>query len=123
MTKGKFLGHITKSGIEANPEKIKSILDTTTPKTIKDVQSLNGKLVALGRFLAKSAEKAIPFYQAFKQHTGKGRIAWTIEAEEALLNLKKHVHSLPSLTSPISGEPLIIYLYTNKEAISAVLLA
>ena len=84
---------------------------------------MSGKLAALGRFLAKSAEKSLPFYQAFKQQTGKGKINWTIEAEEALINLKKHVHSLPSLASPVQGEPLLMYLSTNQEAISAVLIA
>ena len=48
---------------------------------------------------------------------------WTVEAEEALLNLKKHVHSLPYLASPEQGEPLVMYISTNQEVISTVLLA
>ena len=38
---GKFLGlMVSKRGIEANPDKIKVILDMEPPKTIKDVQKL-----------------------------------------------------------------------------------
>ena len=92
VTKGKFLGHIvTSMGIEANPEKVKSVIDMETPKTVKDILSLSRKLATLGRFLSKSAEKSLPFYQAFKQHPRKGNIVWTVEAEEVFLNLKKHV--------------------------------
>ncbi|GJW95835.1 reverse transcriptase domain-containing protein [Tanacetum coccineum] len=52
-----FLGHmITSGGFEANPEKVKAIIDMVSLQTITEVQSLNGKLAALGRFLARSAE-------------------------------------------------------------------
>ncbi|GJU18899.1 retrovirus-related pol polyprotein from transposon TNT 1-94 [Tanacetum coccineum] len=40
-----FLGHlITKQGIRDNPSKVKAITDLEPPSTLKDVQSLNGKL-------------------------------------------------------------------------------
>jgi hypothetical protein len=37
-----------------------------SPKSIKEVQSLNGRLVALNRFLAKHAEKSLLFINTFK---------------------------------------------------------
>ena len=121
---GKFLGHIiTPQGINANPTKIEAILETKFPKTIKDIQSLGGKLVALGRFLAKSTEKTTLIFQMLRQQTTGGKLAWSEEAEEDFLQLKEHVRKLPSLASPIPGEPLILYLSTGREAISAALLA
>ncbi|KAL8090177.1 hypothetical protein AgCh_039589 [Apium graveolens] len=52
---GKFLGlMVSKRGIEANPDKIKAILDMEPPKTIKGVQKLTGRVAALGRFISKS---------------------------------------------------------------------
>lgn len=58
-----FLEHmITKEGIEANPDKVKAIIDMVSHWTIQEVQSLNEKLAALGRSLAKSAEKALRFF-------------------------------------------------------------
>lgn len=57
MQKGKFIGHvITTAGIEANMEKVEALLEAHAPRMVKDIQSVNGKLAALGRFLAKSAE-------------------------------------------------------------------
>ncbi|GJU88761.1 hypothetical protein Tco_1301184 [Tanacetum coccineum] len=50
MEEGKFLGHVvSKQGIKANPTKIQSLTSLKQSKTIKDVQSLNGKLAALNR--------------------------------------------------------------------------
>ena len=55
----KFLGFmVSHRGIEANPEKIKAILDMKSPQNIKEVQSLTGRVTALNRFVSK-ATKAI----------------------------------------------------------------
>ncbi|GKD84110.1 reverse transcriptase domain-containing protein [Tanacetum coccineum] len=55
VEEGPFLGHlITKQGIRASPSKVKAITDIEQPKTLKDIQSLNGKLAALSHFLSKS---------------------------------------------------------------------
>jgi hypothetical protein len=54
FAEGKFLGHIVgKQEIKVNPNKVKAILDMASPKTKKNVQSVNGKLAALHRFLSK----------------------------------------------------------------------
>ena len=85
VQKGKFLCHIiTKTWIEANPEKVESVLKTKTKRIVKEVQSLNGKLATLGRFLAKSADQTIPFFQTWKTFTWRKDILWSDEAEEAI---------------------------------------
>lgn len=45
---------------KANPKKVKSLLEMRSQKIVKEVQALNGKLAAIGRFLAKSLEKHSP---------------------------------------------------------------
>ena len=51
---GKFLGFIlTHRGIEANPEQCKAILEMKSPRTVKEVQRLNGRIAALHRFMAR----------------------------------------------------------------------
>ncbi|KAM1957687.1 hypothetical protein ACFX15_003164 [Malus domestica] len=51
---GKFLSFmISQRGIEANPKKIKAILDIKEPVTSKDIQSLTGKVATLTRFISK----------------------------------------------------------------------
>ena len=45
---GKFLGFIVNNrGIEANPDKIKVVLDMPSPSSIKEVQRLTGRIAAL----------------------------------------------------------------------------
>ncbi|XP_019430743.1 PREDICTED: uncharacterized protein LOC109338065 [Lupinus angustifolius] len=47
---GKFLGFLlTSRGIEANPSKCQAIIDMRSPRTVKEVQQLNGRLAALSR--------------------------------------------------------------------------
>ena len=55
---GKFLGFIVNNrGIEANPNKIKVVLDMPPPSKIKEVQRLMGRIAALSRFVSKASDK------------------------------------------------------------------
>ncbi|GKA93818.1 reverse transcriptase domain-containing protein [Tanacetum coccineum] len=91
-------------------------------KGLKDVQKLNGKLASLNRFLAKSAEKSLPFFKTLKKCTKKSDFHWTTEAEEAFRQMKQLIAELPMLTAPMEKEELIVYLAAAKEAVSAVLM-
>jgi len=45
---GQFLGYmISNEGIQANPEKVQAIINMSSPKTLREVQALNGKLAAM----------------------------------------------------------------------------
>ncbi|KAI5337466.1 hypothetical protein L3X38_016737 [Prunus dulcis] len=60
VSSGKFLGFmISQRGIEANPEKIKAIIDMERPKTTKDIQSLTGRVAALTRFISRATDKCV----------------------------------------------------------------
>ena len=59
---GKFLGFmLTSRGIEVNPDKCGAVLNMQSPRTIKEVQQLIGRIAALTRFLPDSARKWLPF--------------------------------------------------------------
>ncbi|GJS70578.1 reverse transcriptase domain-containing protein [Tanacetum coccineum] len=103
-------------------DKADAVLSLPSPRCIKDVQKLNGKLASLNRFLSKSAEKSLPFFKTLKNCTKKSDFQWTPEAEEAFKQMKKLIAELPTLTAPREREELIIYLAAAKEAISAVLM-
>ena len=64
----KFLGFmVSQKGIKANPEKVRAILEMSSPKTIKEVQSLTGRVAALNRFVLKATDKCLPFFKTLKQ--------------------------------------------------------
>ncbi|GJR37035.1 reverse transcriptase domain-containing protein [Tanacetum coccineum] len=123
MQEGMFLGYkVSTNGLRACSEKADAVLGLPSPRCIKDVQKLNGKLASLNRFLSKSAEKSLPFFKTLKKCTKKSDFQWTPEAEEAFKQMKKLIAELPTLTAPRENEELIIYLAAAKEAISAVLM-
>lgn len=63
----KFVGFIlTSSGIEANPEKSKSIINMRSPDNVKEVQRLMGMLTILSRFLLKLIEMTRPIVKLKK---------------------------------------------------------
>ncbi|GJS68622.1 reverse transcriptase domain-containing protein [Tanacetum coccineum] len=72
VEEGMFLGYqVNTEGIKICPDKVDAVLSLQSPKCLKDVQKLNGKLASLNRFLAKSAEKSLPFFKTLKKCTKK----------------------------------------------------
>ena len=64
----KFLGFIVNNrGIEANPDKIKAVLDMSLPSNIKGVQHLTGRIASLSLLVSKASDKCQPFFQVLKK--------------------------------------------------------
>ncbi|GJU17982.1 reverse transcriptase domain-containing protein [Tanacetum coccineum] len=88
IEEGMFLGYkVNTQGIKVCLDKVDAVLALPSPKCLKDVQKLNGKLASLNRFLAKSTKKSLPL-----------------------------IAELPTLTAPIEKEELVVYLVAEKEA-------
>ncbi|GKC98696.1 reverse transcriptase domain-containing protein [Tanacetum coccineum] len=122
VEEGMLLGYkVNSKGLKVCPNKVDVVLSLPSPKCLKDMQKLNGKLASLNRFLAKSAEKSLPFFKNLKKCTKKSDLHWTAEAEEAFKKMKQLIVELPMLTAPIEKEELIVYLAAAKETVSAVL--
>ena len=58
---------VSHRGIEANPEKIKAILNMKPPQSIKEIQSLTRRVAALNRFVSKATDKCLPFFKVLKK--------------------------------------------------------
>ncbi|XP_031111906.1 uncharacterized protein LOC116015878 [Ipomoea triloba] len=117
---GKFLGYmVTRKGIEPNPEKVKAILDMQPPGTLKELQRLTGRLAALNRFLSKSADRALPFFEAMKKREG---FRWTEECQKSFDELKDYLQTPPLLSTSKEGEVLFLYLAASQKAVSSVLI-
>ncbi|GJX28592.1 hypothetical protein Tco_0236671 [Tanacetum coccineum] len=93
-----------------------AVLSLQSLKSLKDVQKLNEKLASLNRFLAKSAEKSLPFFKTLKKCTNKSDFLWTEEAESAFKQMNELIEKLHMLIAPEEKEELIIYLAASKEA-------
>ena len=63
----KFLSFmLSQQGIEANPEKIRAILDMISRKTVEEVQRLTGQVATLNRFASKATDKCLLFFKTLK---------------------------------------------------------
>jgi hypothetical protein len=70
IQKGKLLGCLVSArGIEANPNKIRTIANMQPPSNRKQVQKLIGRLAALSRFITRSAERGLPFLECCETQT------------------------------------------------------
>jgi hypothetical protein len=67
LKKGKFLGCLVSTkAIEANPSKIEAILRMEPPNSKKGAQRLAGRLASFNRFISRSAERNLPFFEILK---------------------------------------------------------
>ncbi|PKA67302.1 hypothetical protein AXF42_Ash004795 [Apostasia shenzhenica] len=115
---GKFLGHmVSVRGIEANSEKIRAIQEMVSPRTIEDIQKLNGRITTLSRFISRSGERCLPFFKILRgEHP-----TWNEDCGRAFQSLKEYLLLLLSLLSaPLPGEDLL-YLSTTDNSLSALL--
>lgn len=89
----------------------------TSPKTVKEVQKLTGRIVALNRFVSKATEKCLPIFKTLKQ-----AFTWTGECEVAFQELKRYLSNPPLLSPSKERENLFLYLAVSATAVSTALI-
>ena len=84
VTSRKFLRFmVSQRGIKANPDKVKAIIKVKSPKIVKEVQSLTGKVATLNRFIFRVMDKCVPLFKVLKK-----AFQGIDECEESLAKLK-----------------------------------
>lgn len=86
---------------EVNLKKLYSIEGIKSPTCHKEVQSMNGTLVVLSRFLSKFGENLLSFLQELLRVNTKFK--WTCECEEAL----QHLKMLPPIAKPTKSNTFL----------------
>jgi hypothetical protein len=75
-------------------------------------------MAALGRFITRSGEKALPFFKPMKR---TGKFEWTPEADKAFTELKRYLTSPPIMVAPTFCKPLLLYIVATPRTASVVL--
>jgi hypothetical protein len=83
------------------------------------MERLAGCMAGPGCFIARSGEKALPFFKLMK-HTDK--FEWTPEADKAFVKLKRYLTSPPIMVAPLSHEPLLLYIAATPRTTSIVII-
>jgi hypothetical protein len=84
----------------------------------KEVQKLTSCIVALNRFIAKLADKSLPFFSVLR---GSTKVEWGPEQQRAFDDLKQYLQHLLILSSPEQGQPLILYVSATHSVVSRAL--
>jgi hypothetical protein len=117
--KGKVLGCLVSTkGIEANPEKIKALIEMQDPVSMKDVQILKGRVAALNRFIPRAAERSLPFFQVVRSTKN---FKWSETQKQAFQELKDYLSNMTKLCPPEPRSPLLLYVSASNLAVSTVL--
>jgi hypothetical protein len=116
--KGKVLGCLVSTkGIEANPDKIKALVEMQDPVSVKDVQKLTGRVAALNRSIPRVAE-SLPFFQVL---SSAKNFQWSETQKQAFQELKDYLSNMTKLCPPEPKSPLLLYVSASNSAVSAVL--
>jgi len=89
----------------------------TSPKTVKKVQKLIGRIAALNRFVSRATNKCLPFFKTLKQ-----AFAWIDECEATFQELKYYMSNPPLLSPSKERENLYLYLAVSAMAVSTTLI-
>ncbi|PKA52509.1 hypothetical protein AXF42_Ash001489 [Apostasia shenzhenica] len=89
-----------------------------SPRSLKEIQKLTGRVNSLERFISKAGDRCLPFFRCLCKGE-KGQ--WTDECETAFTELKKYLTIAPMLVAPKTREVLSLYLRASHAAVSAVL--
>jgi len=87
-----------------------------SPKNVKEVQSLNGKVAALNRFVARATNKCLPFFCMLKNS-----FEWMAECQQVFKDLKAYLSSSPLLSPSKLGDELFLYLAVSLAVVSSTL--
>jgi ribonuclease HI len=88
------------------------------PKSRKGAQKLTGRLASLNRFISRSAERNLPFFEVLKSAKV---LQWGPIQQKAFEELNQYLIELTTLTPPSSGAPLLLYVAASHAAVSAAL--
>ena len=118
VSSGKFLGFmVSHRRIEANLDKIQAILDMKPPRSIKEIQSLTGRVAALNRFVSKATDKCLPFFKVLKK-----TFEWMDECQKAFQYLKTYLTTAPLLSPSVPGKESYLYLAVSPHVMSSALI-
>jgi hypothetical protein len=86
--KGKVLRCLVSTKvIEANPDKIKALIEMQDLVSVKDVQKLTRRVAVLNRFIPRAAERSLPFFQVLRSSKN---FQWSETQKQAFQELKDY---------------------------------
>ncbi|XP_050902196.1 uncharacterized protein LOC127112046 [Lathyrus oleraceus] len=119
MQAGDFLGFVVhKKGIEINHNKTKAIMETKTPSTKKELQSLLGKINFLRRFISNLSGRTQAFSPLLRLKQGK--FEWNDEHQKEFDTIKQYLTNPHILSPPCGKKPMRLYISASDTTIGSM---
>ena len=120
IDEGKLLGHIiSKDGVKIDPERVEAIKKVPLPQNKKSLQSFNGQINFIRRFIPNLVELLKPMHKLLKKDV---KFEWDSEGKEAFRSIKDCIARSPVLTSPDYSKEFQIFSFASEDTIARVLL-
>ncbi|WJX95108.1 hypothetical protein P8452_76467 [Trifolium repens] len=116
-----FLGFVVhKKGIEINQNKTKAIMETKSPATKKQLQSLLGKINFLRRFISNLSGKAQPFSPLLRLKK-ESTFTWGQDQQQAFDEIKSYLSKPQMLMPPIRNKFMKLYISASDSTLGSML--
>ena len=114
-----YLGHIVShEGVRVDPNKVNSMMDSTIPKTLKNLRGFLGLTCYYRKFVWHYGRIAAPLTSLTK----KDEFSWTLEETKAFEQLKEVMCTTPILTTPNFTKTFIVECDSSRNGIGVVLM-
>eukprot|EP00253_Pinus_taeda_P001409 PITA_01409 len=120
MEEGKLLGHIiSKDGIHIDPERVEAVPQLYFPRNKKEIQSFNGKINFLRRFIPNLAEHLREMADMLKKES---EVRWSVDAKKYFNAIKFSLSTAPTLINLDYTSDFIIFSLVSEHTLAAVLM-
>lgn len=114
-----YLGHIIgEDGVKPDPSKIKAVKSFPTPKTATNIKQFLGLAGYYRRFIPQFSKIAKPLTTLLKKEVP---FTWTTDQNEAFVNLKNQLCSVPLLQYPDFTKPFNVTTDASGIAVGGIL--
>nr|KYP74061.1 Retrotransposable element Tf2 [Cajanus cajan] len=109
---------VREKGIEVDPDKAKTIIEMSPPKTEMEVRRFLGRVNYIARFISQLTDICTPIFKLLRKNQP---MEWNEECQISLDRIKQCLTNPPILMPPIEGKPLILYLIVLQNTMGCLL--
>jgi hypothetical protein len=118
---GEFLGFLVhEGGIEVGKKSMKAIYEVVPPTSLKELQSLLGKINFVRRFISNLSQKVLPFSPLLRIKKDQ-KFVWGDEQQKAFDEIKQYMKESPVLVPPQLNKPFKLYVAADTKLLDRTL--
>ena len=109
---------VSERGIEADPDKIKVILDMPTLRTQREIIGFLGRLQYINRFIARLTDICEPIFRLLRKSQPT---IWDYQCQRTFERIREYLLSPLVLVPPTPSSHLLLYLSVSNVALGCML--